>query len=488
MSSDPETTLLRTPHQTKVIFQHNPHPPMTGIILLNANGSLMFDMKGVSGQEHRPYPIGLWHLVNVYRKLHGIQESLDPLKCLLVNSSDSCVCSIPTFLTLFPTRLEASLKHQAKLELVPKIPEDLRQAERQVLRRLTRGEVENVHFPNFEFPYQIRLAADGTFTFSGRSITEHVHLHSLEVLYFVKRHRIGQDDYSLPPISPLITPNQMYALDRMFFKDSAWDQTRSLGDRLSLLPTETVELEPVVPDSIKHEEVIQLKGVVTQSTRICVPASKGNIRAFLMPDGTFKYQLPVGCAWSINQTSWDILYAFKRDSILLSTPDYNIAELQPMIETDPNYALKHLYLETDPIQSLHAIIQDIYSDMPALEEVKPEALPNVVEAEPVCDGDDNCDCRYCSPISVLFEKVGLLNHQMGSTQRRLNALEQPTTNSTTNTVATNQTAQAILERLRQKETVLRAEIQIYKDLHQQIHINRQLEAELDKLKSAVGSP
>ena len=110
-SQDPETVLLKTPDQTKVIFQHNPHPPMAGIILRNANSSLTFDLKGVSGQEHRPYPIGLWHLVNVYRKLHGIKESLDPLKCLLVDVSNSSACSNLTLLHTNST-LEASLKQQ----------------------------------------------------------------------------------------------------------------------------------------------------------------------------------------------------------------------------------------------------------------------------------------------------------------------------------------------------------------------------------------
>ena len=117
-----------------------------------------------------------------------------------------------------------------------------------------------------------------------------------------------------------------------------------------------------------------------------------------------------------------------------------------MIEKDPSYALKQIYLVTDQTQSLYAIIQDIYSDMPDLEEINTPALPNVVEARPVelvCIGDDNCDCKYCSPISVLFESVGLLKHQMGSTQRRLNALEQ-TNIATVTTVTTNTTPQAIL--------------------------------------------
>jgi hypothetical protein len=165
-----------------------------------------------------------------------------------------------------------------------------------------------------------------------------------------------------------------------------------------------------------------------------------------------------------------------------------------MIEKDPSYALKQIYLVTDPIQSLYAIIQDIYSDMPALEEINTPALPNVVEARPVdsdcddnCDSSDNCDCKYCFPISTLFESLGLLKHQMGSTQRRLDALEQPSTNSVTAS-SSNESPQAILERLKQKEVALRAEIQAYKDIQQQLQINSQLQAELGQLKSAVGSP
>jgi len=88
---------------------------------------------------------------------------------------------------------------------------------------------------------------------------------------------------------------------------------------------------------------------------------------------------------------------------------------------------------------------------------------------------------------VLFESLGLLKHQMDSTQRRLDALEQPSTNSVT-APSSNESPQAILVRMRQTEAALRAEIQIYKDIHQQIHINRQLKVELDNLKSAVGSP
>ena len=455
---------------------------MTGIILLNANGCVTFDMKGVSGQEHRPYPIGLWHLVNVYRKLHGIQESLDPLKCLLADSSDSSSCPNRTLLHTNAT-LEASLKQQAKLELNPTIPEDMRQAERRALKRLTRGELEEVYFKDFEFPYQIRLISDGTFALSGRHITDYIHLHSLEVLYFLKRHRIGQDDYSLPLISPLVTPNQMYALDRIFFKDSAWDQTRSLGSRLSELPAEANDLA-----NIRREEQAQLKDIVKTRTPVCVPGSSGTTEAYLMPDGNFD----IVSSKILVRPSWIVLHAFNTDTYRKGTHIDRLKaeeELVSMIEKDPSYALKQIYLVTDPTQSLHAIIEDIYSDMPALEEVKPEVLPNVVEARPadVCVGDENCDCKYCSPISTLFESLGLLKHQMGSTQRRLDALEQPSTNSVT-APSSNESPQAILVRMRQKETVLRAEIQIYKDLHQQIHINRQLEVELDKLKTVVGSP
>jgi len=487
-SKDPETLLLRTPHQTNIAFQHTHYPRMTGIVLLNANGCVAFDMKGVSGQEHRPYPIGLWHLVNVYRKLHGIQESLDPLKCLLANSSDSCVCSIPTFLACFPTRLEASLKQQAKLELWPKIPEDLRQAERLALKHLTEGEVEEVHFKDFEFPYLIRLVSDGTFTLSGRQITEHIHLHSLELLYFMKQHRIVQDDYSLPPISPLVIPNQMYALDRIFFKDSNWDNMRSLGSRLSELPAETDVLA-----NIRREEQVQLKGIVRTRTPVRVPGiSDDSCEAYLSPDGNFD----IVSSKNLVRPSWTVLHAFRTDTFQKGTHEDRLKaeeELESMIEKDPFYALKQIYLVTDPIQSLYAIIQDIYSDMPALEEVKSEVLPNVVEARPSdsdcdnnCDSSDNCDCKYCSPISVLFESLGLLKHQMDSTQRRLDALEQPSTNSVT--IPANESPQAILVRMRQTEAALRAEIQIYKDIHQQIHINRQLKVELDNLKSAVGSP
>jgi hypothetical protein len=454
---------------------------MTGIVLLNANGCVTFDMKGVSGQEHRPYPIGLWHLVNVYRKLHGIKESLDPLKCLLANSSDSCVCSIPTFLACFPTRLEASLKQQAKLELWPKIPEDLRQAERLALKHLTEGEVEEVHFKDFEFPYQIYLVSDGTFTHSGRQISEHIHLHSLELLYFLKQHRIVQDDYSLPPISPLVIPNQMYALDRIFFKDSAWDQTRSLGSRLSEFRAKANVLA-----NIRREEQVQLKGIVRTRTPVRVPGiSDDSCEAYLSPDGNFDIvssKILVG-------PSWTVLHAFRTDTFQKGTHDDRLKaeeELESMIEKDPSYALKQIYLVTDPIQSLYAIIQDIYSDMPALEEITDSALPNVVEARPVeCDSSDNCDCKYCFPISTLFESLGLLKHQMGSTQRRLDALEQPSTNSVI--LTSNGSPQAILDRLKQKEAVLRAEIQAYKDIQSQIQTNNQLEAELLQLRAAVGS-
>jgi hypothetical protein len=429
-----ETILLRTPHQTKVIFQYNPYPPMSGIVLLNADGNLTFDMKGVSGQEHRPYPIGLWHLVNVYRNLHGIKESLEPMKCLLVNSSDSCVCSIPTFLTLFHTNLyEASLKHQAKLELKPTIPEDMRQAERRALRRLTKGEVEDVHFKDFEFPYRIRLVSDGTFTLSGRHITDHLHLHSLEVLYFLKRHRIGQDDYSLPPISSLVTPNQMYALDRIFFNDEDWDIMRSLGSRLAELPAETNVLA-----NIRREEQVQLKNIVRTRTPVRVPGiSDDSCEAYLSPDGNFD----IVSSKILVRPSWTVLHAFRTDTFQKGTHEDRLKaeeELESMIEKDPSYALKQIYLVTDPIQSLYAIVQDIYSDMPALEEITDNSLPNVVEARPI---EHICE----SP-------------------------------------------QAILVRMRQTEAALRAEIQIYKDIHQQIHINRQLKVELDNLKSAVGSP
>jgi hypothetical protein len=451
---------------------------MSGIVLLNANGCVTFDMKGVSGQEHRPYPIGLWHLVNVYRKLHGIKESLDPLKCLLANSSNSSACSVLSLLHANAT-LEASLKQQAKLELWPKIPEDLRQAERLALKHLTEGEVEEVHFKDFEFPYLIRLVSDGTFTLSGRQITEHIHLHSLELLYFLKQHRIVQDDYSLPPISPLVIPNQMYALDRIFFKDSAWDQTRSIGSRLSELRAKANILE-----NIRREEQVQLKGIVRTRTPVRVPGiSDDSCEAYLSPDGNFD----IVSSKILVRPSWTVLHAFKTDTFQKGTHEDRLKaeeELESMIEKDPSYALKQIYLVTDPIQSLYAIVQDIYSDMPALEEINTPALPNVVEARPVeCDSSDNCDCKYCSPISTLFESLGLLKHQMGSMQRRLDALEQ----TNTATVTTNTTPQAILERLKQKEAVLRAEIQAYKDIQSQLQTNQQLEAELLQLRATVGS-
>lgn len=417
-SQDPETVLLKTPDQTKVIFQHLPHPPMTGIVLRNANSSLTFDLKGVSGQEHRPYPIGLWHLVNVYRKLHGIKESLDPLKCLLVDVSNSSACSNLTLLHTNST-MESSLKQQAKLELVPTIPEALRQAERQALKHLTEGEVEEVHFRNFEFPYLIRLVSDGTFTLSGRQITEHIHLHSLELLYFMKRHRIVQDDYSLPPISPLVIPNQMYALDRLFFKDSAWDQTRSLGHHLSDLATELVEPDLVVPVAASVLEKAQLSNIVTKSTPIRVPESKGTIRAWLLPDGTFDIETSDTNSCRLN--SWSVLHAFKKDALLNGTPDNSIKDLQPLVASDPFYAMKHIYLSDNHTGcSLYEIYEEIYRDMP--------------------------------PLIEIVDSPG-----------------------------------SILERMKHKEAVLRAEIQVYKNIQQQININRQLEAELQQLKVAVGS-
>ncbi|MFZ4600141.1 MAG: hypothetical protein ACOYNN_15990 [Terrimicrobiaceae bacterium] len=436
---------------------------MSGIVLLNANGCITFDLKGVSGQEHRPYPIGLWHLVNVYRKLHGIKDSLDPLKCLLVDISNSSACN---------ATLEASLKQQAKLELKPEIPEALRQAESRALRRLANGESWDVHFPHFTFPHNIRLESDGTFTIS----KEHLKQHSLEVLWHLKQFRLTQNDYSFRPISPFITHNQMYALDLMSF----CNQTRSLGTCLSELPAEANVLE-----NIRREEQAQLKDIVKTRTPVRVPGSSGATEAYLRPDGRFEIVSSkiLGCP------SWTVLHAFKTDAYQKGTHEDRLKELESMIEKDASYALKQIFLETDPTQSLYAIVQEIYSDMPALEEVK--SLPNVVEARPdECDGDHNCNCKYCNPISLLFEKMGLLSHQMGSTQRRLNALEQATTLATVSneTLSTNTTAQTILDRLKQKEAALRAEIQAYKDIQRQIQIIQQLEAELLQLRAAVGSP
>jgi hypothetical protein len=59
--------------------------------------------------------------------------------------------------------------------------------------------------------------------------------------------------------------------------------------------------------------------------------------------------------------------------------------------------------------------------------------------------------------------------------------------ATVTTVTTNTTPQAILERLKQKEAVLRAEIQAYKDIQSQLQINGTLEAELLQLRATVGS-
>lgn len=434
-SQDPETLLLRTPHQTKVIFQHHPHPPMSGIVLLNADGSLMFDLKGVSGQEHRPCPIGLWHLVNLYRKLHGIKESLNPLKCLLADISNSSACSRLTLLYA-NSKAEASLKQQAAFELKPEIPDILRQAECRALRRLANGESWDVHFQDVSFPHNIRLDPDGTFTISVCHMENLVNLHSLEVLWYLKQFRLSQNDHSLPSISPFVETNPMYALNMMFFQDlDQYDTIRTLGHRLCLLATEIMGPEPTVPTNIQCEERAQLKGIVNSPTPVRVSESSGSLEVFLMPDGTFDIKLSKS-ARLFGRTSWGALHWFKRDAFKRGTSD-DTDSLQPQMKADPSYALKRLFLETDPNQSLYAIVEEIYSDMPALEEIKTDALPNVVESRPV-----DCDCD---------------------------------------------TPQAILDRLKQKETALRAEIQAYKDIQRQLQINGRLEAELLQLKATVGS-
>jgi hypothetical protein len=434
-SEHPETVLLRTPHQTNVIFQHHPHPPMEGIVLLNANGSLAFDLKGVSGQEHRPCPIGLWHLVNLYRKLHGIKESLDPLKCLLVDISNSSACS--NFALLYANfKAEVSLKQQSAFELKPEIPDILRQAECRALRRLANGESWDVHFQDVSFPHNIRLDPDGTFTILVCHMENLVNLHSLEVLWYLKQFRLSQDDHSLPSISPFVATNPMYALNMMFFQDlDQYDTIRTLGHRLCLLATEIMGPEPTVPTNIQCEERAQLKDVVKSPTPVRAQESSGSLEVYLMPDGTFEIKLSKS-ARLFGRTSWGALHWFKRDAFKKGTSD-DTDSLQPQIKADPSYALKRLFLETDPSQSLYAIVEEIYSDMPALEEITDSALPNVVEAQPVdCDGN---------------------------------------------------TPQAILERLKQKEAVLRAEIQAYKEIQRQIQTNSQLEAELQQLKVTVGS-
>jgi hypothetical protein len=215
----------------------------------------------------------------------------------------------------------------------------------------------------------------------------------------------------------------------MFFKDSAWDQTRSLGSRLSELPAEANVLA-----NIRREEQVQLKGIVRTRTPVRVPGTSGKCEAYLRPDGNFD----IVSSKILVRPSWTVLHAFKTDTFQKGTHEDRLKaeeELESMIEKDPSYALKQIYLETDPSQSLYAIVEEIYSDMPALEEITDSALPNVVEAQPV---DDD-------------------------------------------------TPQAILDRLKQKEAVLRAEIQVYKEIQRQIQTNSQLEAELQQLKVAVGS-
>jgi hypothetical protein len=172
---------------------------------------------------------------------------------------------------------------------------------------------------------------------------------------------------------------------------------------------------------------------VNSPTPVRVPESNGSLEVYLMPDGTFDIKLSKS-ARLFDRTSWDALHWFKRDAFKKGISDDTDA-LQPQMKADPSYALKRLFLETDPNQSLYAIVEEIYSDMPALEEITDSALPNVVEMQPV-----DCD-----------------------------------------------TPHAILERLKQKEAVLRAEIQSYKEIQRQIQTNSQLETELQQLKVAVGS-
>jgi hypothetical protein len=226
----------------------------------------------------------------------------------------------------------------------------------------------------------------------------------------------------------------MYALNMMFFQDlDQYDTIHTLGHRLCLLATEIMGPEPTVPTNIQCEERAQLKDVVKSPTPVRDSVSNGSLEVYLMPDGTFDIKLSKS-ARLFGRTSWGALHWFKRDAFMNGTTDDTEA-LQHQMKADPSYALKRLFLETDPSQSLHTILEDIYSDMPALEEIKPDALPNVVETRPV---DDD-------------------------------------------------TPQAILERLKQKEAVLRAEIQAYKDIQSQLQINGRLEAELLQLRATVGS-
>jgi len=201
----------------------------------------------------------------------------------------------------------------------------------------------------------------------------------------------------------------------MFFKDSS--QTRSLGSHLTGLP------EIDVLANIRREEQAQLKDIVRTRTPVRISGISDSCEAYLRPDGRFE----IVSSKILICPSWDLLYMFRKGTFEKGTSN-DIEDLQSIIEKDPSYALKQIYLVTDPTQSLHTIVEDIYSDMPALEE-------NVVEARPV-DSD---------------------------------------------------TPQAVLDRLKQKEAVLRAEIQIYKDIQRQIQTNQQLEAELLQLRAAIGS-
>ena len=415
MSTATDYILAKHADGTKFYIQHSTHPRLEVVLRLSGAADVYFEL--ADGRRVNPY-----HLVNLYRKLHAINQPLQPL---------DVIHPVPS---------------------MPVISAAQRLAERTTLMRLTLGKSRPVAFA-IPFPHHIYLDMDGTFTLVQscsenplQVIERHNNLHSLELLWHLQQSR-GFSGKANPPD----------ALSLLFFQDDGC----SLEQRLAT----TLHVPHVAEASL-------LKDIVARPTLVRVPESNGRLEVYLMPEGTFRMR---GAQWS----SWDILHAFLKDAEARGTPD-------PICD-DETSALEHIFLDTDLTHSLQWTVDHIYDDMPDLVEDESSASAT----EHVCDGDDNCDCKYCSPISLLFEKVGLLTHQMGRTQRRLDALEgnhvigAPAQNQNIVLASANPDLKAILQQLQEKEARLRQEITAYQEIERQQEINRRLEGELAELKKRV---
>jgi hypothetical protein len=297
MSTTTDYILAKHPDGAKCYIQHSTHPRLDATLRHGVAGTVYFEL--ADGRSVNPY-----HFVNLYRKLHVINQPLQPLDVIHV------------------------------VESMPVISAAMRLAERTTLMRLALGKLREVAFA-VPFPHHIYLDTDGTFTLVQscsenplQVIERHNNLHSLELLWHLQLSR-GFSGRANPPD----------ALSLLFFQDDGCSIAQRLATTLNVL---------------RVAEASLLKDIVAHPTPVRVPESNGRLEVHLMPEGTFRMR---DAQWS----SWDILHAFRKDAEARGTPD-------TIREDDESSALTHIFLDTDLTHSLQWTADHIYDDMPDLVE------------------------------------------------------------------------------------------------------------------------